>query len=354
MMKSTRGSEKRSRVLSKIGITTTVPIEILYAAGYQPVDLNNVLVSDPRPERLVTIAERAGFPLSCCSWIKGIYGVLVEKHLDSVICVTTGDCSNTIMLSEVLKHRELKVITFAYPGAPDLLAVETALEGLAETLGTTLEKAERVRNEIKPARELLHKLDHLTWQEGKVSGLENHYWQVSSSDFNQDYEKYRAELKEVIDHARQRQPYPDSFLRLGYIGVPSVFAKDLYKFVEEHGGRVVFNEIQRQFTMPELGSSLAEQYANYTYPYSINGRIKDIRREIKRRKIQGIIHYVQAFCHRGIGDIVFRDEFNLPILTLEGNDNFFLTQHVKTRLEAFLDMLERRPTSGSFIKMATE
>lgn len=47
---------------SKIGITTTVPVEILLAADYQPIDLNNVLVSDPQPEHLVAIAERAGFP----------------------------------------------------------------------------------------------------------------------------------------------------------------------------------------------------------------------------------------------------------------------------------------------------
>jgi hypothetical protein len=30
----------------------------------------------------------------------------------------------------------------------------------------------------------------------------------------------------------------------------------------------------------------------------------------------------------------------LPILTLEGNDDFCLTHHIKTRIEAFLDMLQ--------------
>ena len=45
--------------MNKIGITTTVPIEVLLAAGYQPVDLNNVFITDPNPERLVSIAEKA-------------------------------------------------------------------------------------------------------------------------------------------------------------------------------------------------------------------------------------------------------------------------------------------------------
>jgi benzoyl-CoA reductase/2-hydroxyglutaryl-CoA dehydratase subunit BcrC/BadD/HgdB len=92
--------------------------------------------------------------------------------------------------------------------------------------------------------------------------------------------------------------------------------------------------------MPGSGNSLAEQYSHYTYPYSVYERLKDITTELKRRRVDGVIHYVQAFCHRGIGDIIFRDALKLPILTLEGNDGFFLTQHIKTRIEAFLDMLE--------------
>jgi benzoyl-CoA reductase/2-hydroxyglutaryl-CoA dehydratase subunit BcrC/BadD/HgdB len=51
---------------------------------------------------------------------------------------------------------------------------------------------------------------------------------------------------------------------------------------------------------------------------------------------------VQAFCHRGIGDIVIRDAVDLPLLTLEGNADFYLSGHLKTRLEAFLDMIQRR------------
>jgi len=327
--------------MNKIGITTTVPVEILLAAGYQPVDLNNVFITDPSPERLVNIAERVGFPLNCCSWIKGIYGVCMDYGIDTVLCVTTGDCSNTIMLMEVLKLKGLKVIPFAYPDRPSSQRMQYTLEVLAETLGTTLEAANRVRNELKPCRRLALKLDQLTWKDGVVSGFENHLWLVSTSDFNQDYHEYYQQLQELLTTCRRRQPYPSDSLRLAYIGVPSVYAQDLYHYLESNGARVVFNEIQHQFAMPEPGNSLAEQYSNYTYPYSIYERLKDITTELKRRQVDGVIHYVQAFCHRGIGDIIFRDALKLPILTLEGNNDFFLTHHIKTRIEAFLDMLER-------------
>jgi benzoyl-CoA reductase/2-hydroxyglutaryl-CoA dehydratase subunit BcrC/BadD/HgdB len=131
-------------------------------------------------------------------------------------------------------------------------------------------------------------------------------------------------------------------LRLAYIGVPPVFARDLYHFLERNGARVVFNEIQRQFAMPHECSSLAEQYCKYTYPYSLSQRVDDILPELKERRVDGVIHYVQAFCHRGIGDIVMRENIKLPMLTVEGNTEYNLTQHLKTRLEAFLDVVKRR------------
>jgi len=327
--------------MGKIGITTTVPIEVLMAAGYQAVDLNNVLVSDPNPERLINIAERAGFPLNCCSWIKGIYGVCLDSGLDEVLGVTTGDCSNTVMLLEVLKLKGPNTIAFAYPERPDIPSMQAALEGLAKTLGTTVGAASYIREELKPVRDLALKLDELTWRENTVSGWENHLWLLSTSDFNGDFRKYQRELEDLVTACSRRQPYPPEYLRLAYIGVPPVYARDLYRFLERHKARVVFNEIQRQFAMPEPGDSLAEQYTNYTYPYSIHGRLRDIKTEIHRRQVDGIIHYVQAFCHRGIGDIIFRKELKLPVLTLEGNDEFFLNSHIKTRLEAFLDMVSR-------------
>lgn len=327
--------------MKKIGITTTVPIEILLAAGYQPVDLNNVLINDPSPERLVNIAERAGFPLNCCSWIKGIYGVCMDYGIDNILCVTGGDCSNTTMLMEVLKLKRLNAIPFAYPTQPDPQLMRHALQALAETLGTTLEAATETRAELQPSRDLALRLDELTWKEDLVSGWENHLWLVSASDFNQDHHKYCSQLKELLVQSHQRQPYPPDYLRLAYIGVPAVYARDLYRYIENNHARVVLNEIQRQFAMPNPGDSLAKQYSNYTYPYSISERLKDINTELYRRRVDGVIHYIQAFCHRGIGDIIFRDALDLPVLTLEGNDDFSLTNHVKTRIEAFLDMLQR-------------
>jgi benzoyl-CoA reductase/2-hydroxyglutaryl-CoA dehydratase subunit BcrC/BadD/HgdB len=246
------------------------------------------------------------------------------------------------MLMEVLKLKGFNTIDFAYPTRPAIDDMRRTLEEFASLLGTTLPAAEAVSNQLQSCRRLLRELDELTWRENQAGGGENHLWMVSSSDFNGDYQKFEEDLTALVKEVSQRQPYPSDELRLAYIGVPAVYAREFYRYMERHGARAVFNEIQRQFAMPEPGKSLAEQYTSYTYPYSIQERLADIQPQLKKRHIDGIIHYTQAFCHRGIGDIIFRDTLDLPVLTLEGNDDFSLNNHVKTRIEAFLDMLERK------------
>jgi len=114
---------------------------------------------------------------------------------------------------------------------------------------------------------------------------------------------------------------------------------DLYQYLEERGARVVFNETQRQFTMPYRTVDLVEQYRLYTYPYGIFFRLEDIRREVARRKLDGIIHYAQSFCFRQIEDLIIRNRLELPVLTLEGDVPNRLDARTRMRLDVFLDML---------------
>jgi benzoyl-CoA reductase/2-hydroxyglutaryl-CoA dehydratase subunit BcrC/BadD/HgdB len=120
--------------------------------------------------------------------------------------------------------------------------------------------------------------------------------------------------------------------------VPPIFT-DFYEWIETLGARVVYNEVQRQFTMPFETDDLVEQYARYTYPYDVFGRIEDIAAEVKRRGIVGLIHYTQSFCFRQIQDLIIRKHLDVPILTLEGDFPSKLDARTKVRIESFVEML---------------
>jgi benzoyl-CoA reductase/2-hydroxyglutaryl-CoA dehydratase subunit BcrC/BadD/HgdB len=321
-----------------IGITATLPIEVLYAAGLQPVDLNNLFVTSRNAKQLISRAESTGFAHSTCAWIKGIYAVVLEHGIDTVVAVTGGDCSNTIALGEVLSSRGIKVIPFEYPLTQEREALSTQIEKLVRVFSTSWNRVAEHKLRLDGIRQKLRRLDQLTYVENVVSGLENHLFLVSSSDFNGNPDRFEEDLDRFLLEVQGRKARSENEVRLGYLGVPPIFTQ-FYEFMESLGARVVFNEVQRQFSMPYGLKDITDQYLAYTYPYDMGGRLRDIEEAVRERRLDGLIHYTQTFCYRQIYDILLRENLQVPILTLEGDRPGPLDNRTALRIETFIEML---------------
>lgn len=331
-------------------MTTSIPVEAVFAAGCLPVDLNNVFITDINPSALVAEAEYAGYPRNACGWIKGIYSVAARGDVDAVVAVVEGDCSQTQAMVETLEERGMDVIPFSYPYGRDRDMLRLQIEKLIERLGATWVDTLAWKQRLDEIRRKVRRMDELTWQTGAVSSFENHYYQVNCSDFNRDPDAFEREVDEMLrkvvcaeashEQLRDKKNPVASCdgLRLGYIGVPPIYS-DFYDFIESINARIVLNEVQRQFAMPYDTDDLIEQYAKYTYPYDIFARIADIKREIDRRGIRGLIHYTQSFCFRQIQDLIIRKHIHIPILTIEGDTPMPLDARTKVRIESFVEML---------------
>lgn len=321
-----------------IGITATIPVEIIFAAGLRPVDLNNLFINSDQPKKLVSQAEAAGFSHSICSWIKGIYATVFNNDIKEVIAVTGGDCSNTIALGELLARKGVKVTSFEYPFNRDRKALLDQMEKLRKSVSTTWSKIEAVKARLDRIREKLKRLDQLSYRKNIITGFENHTYLVSSSDFNGDPDEFEKNLDNFLIVAKNREPAKHE-IRLGYLGVPPIFSQ-FYEYIESLNARVVFNEVQRQFSMPFEKKDILDQYLEYTYPYDISGRLRDIEQAIYERKLDGLIHYTQTFCYRQIYDIVLRESLPVPILTLEGDTPGSIDSRTALRIETFVEMLK--------------
>ncbi|MBU3129360.1 2-hydroxyacyl-CoA dehydratase family protein [Clostridium tagluense] len=325
--------------MKKIGLTTTVPVEVLIAAGYTPVDLNNVFITSKDYLKYIDIAERDGFPKSLCTWTKGIYGACLENNITEIVGVVEGDCSNTKALIDVLELKGIKVYPFSFPHSHKTEDVKREINEFMSTFNVTIDEVEVVRKRLNEIRCLAKEIDELTYIHNKATGFENHLHQVCTSDFNGDIDVFEADLKKVICDIKNRKQV-NKKLRLGYIGVPPMTA-DIYEFVEKFDANFVYNEVQREFAFPRADSALDifQQYYDYTYPYDTNFRIKELQKQIHERKLDGIIHYTQAFCYRAVEHIVLKEKLDIPILNIEGDKLNVLDARTKLRLEAFLDML---------------
>ncbi|TCP67274.1 2-hydroxyacyl-CoA dehydratase family protein [Heliophilum fasciatum] len=324
-------------------------MEIVYAAGWVPVDINNRFIGAMKPGEAVEKAEQAGFPRNVCGWIKGLYSTLLEgADIRHVIAVTQGDCSNTHALMETWQVAGIEVIPFAFPYDRDADMLRLQMEKLAQALGASWDDVIFWKKRLDQVRSYAHQLDELTWRTTAVTGEQNHLALIGCSDFDGDPEAYEARLQQQVEKALAVAPpgwenhiVDDGRVRIGYVGVPPI-QSDFYALIEEWNGRIVYNEVQRQFAMPVLGTDLVEQYRAYTYPYSVFFRLEDMQQQIAARRIDGIIHYTQSFCFRQIEDMILRRQIQVPVLTIEGDRPGPVDARTCMRMEAFIDMVGQR------------
>ena len=62
-----------------------------------------------------------------------------------------------------------------------------------------------------------------------------------------DIDEYIKWAKSIIEEAKKRDPRDG--IRIGYVGVPPI-VPEIYGYIQDHGGQVVYNEVQHQFSMP--------------------------------------------------------------------------------------------------------
>ncbi|MGQ9920690.1 MAG: 2-hydroxyacyl-CoA dehydratase family protein [Desulfobacca sp.] len=325
---------------TRVGFTTTIPVEVLLAAGLRPVDLNNIFITAADAYDRVSGAEEEGWPRTVCAWIKGIYTTLQRQpDISTVIVVTQGDCSNTHALMELLQAEGRTLIPFQFPYPRRRGQLQAQIEALTAACGTHSAAVHEVWRGLQPLRAQLVELDRLTWETGQVSCRENFRFLIASSDFNGDPVAFGEELQDFLATARSR-PSRHREVRLGLVGIPPIFT-NLFDYLEELPVQVVFQEIPRQFSMPYRCPDLTAQYLRYTYPYDIFARLADIRAAVNQRRLTGLIHYTQSFCFRQIQDRLLRQQLHLPILTIEGDRPTPLDHRTRLRLEAFVDVLRR-------------
>jgi benzoyl-CoA reductase/2-hydroxyglutaryl-CoA dehydratase subunit BcrC/BadD/HgdB len=303
-----------------------------------PVDLNNLFIGGVDPASVVRKAERAGLPRNCCSWTKGIFEVAVEAGIKRVVGVTGGDCSNTVALMELMEDAGIEVMPFAFPSKPDRTELSREIERLERRLGCEPEATDEQYESLKPVRRNLAEIDRLTWEEGKITGGENYDFLLTASDMDAgNVGNFGERANGFLSEALSREPRPPG-VRLGLMGVPPIFS-GLFDFITDRGADVVYNEIPRQFAVISDAPDVVSAYTEYTYPYGISARLDDVKAEVKRRSISGVINYVQSFCYRHIEDILVKRYLDVPVLTLEGDRPGLLSAQTALRVECFLEML---------------
>jgi benzoyl-CoA reductase/2-hydroxyglutaryl-CoA dehydratase subunit BcrC/BadD/HgdB len=329
--------------MDEVGITTTLPVEVLLAAGLRPVDLNNRFITCERAAARVELAERRGFPRGVCAWVKGIYATVHEEGIRTVVGVTQGDCSLTHALLELLQDDGVEVFRFEFPYDRDASELAREIGRLESRFGVTRSQTEEARAALSDVRGDLRRIDELMSRPmPRGFAREAHAVILSGSDLGGgDPNGFSAEARRFLEaHEGEAASEDVGGPRLALAGVPPI-VDDLFEHVERAGARICLGEMAREFAMLRPGSaSVVEQYRAYTYPYGVFYRAEQLAAAVRRRGIAGVIHYVQTFCYRSVQDRILRDRVGVPVLTLECDRPGALDERSVSRIEAFVEMLE--------------
>jgi benzoyl-CoA reductase/2-hydroxyglutaryl-CoA dehydratase subunit BcrC/BadD/HgdB len=324
----------------EIGITTTVPVEVLVAAGFRPTDLNNRFISSPRAAERVALAERRGFPRSICAWVKGIYGTVVEEGVRTVLGVAEGDCSLTHALLEVLETEGVRVMRFDFPYDRSEGALDREIARLEAELGVTRAASEEARERLIPLRRKLAEVDEALAGGDLAPGMAEraHGILLSASDLaGGEPDALLGRAGSFVAEAKARRGRPAA-VRLALAGVPPI-SSGIFDLVERAGARIVLSEMPREFAMVRASGTLLEQYLAYSYPYDVFHRLRALSAVCRERRANGVIHYVQSFCFRGVHDRLMRERLGLPVLLVECDRPGVLDARETTRIETFIETL---------------
>lgn len=319
-----------------IGFTAPIPLEILVAAGRQPVDLNQLFLNSDNQAELIEEAELAGFHPHASPWIKGLYGTILRHGIRDVIAVTTGHAEIRELIA-ILELHGVRVIPFSYPfdRSGESLALE--IKKLARYFGASPVVINQARRQLNQIRAKVHAIDRLNWKENRVNSRDSFSFQLATADMKGDPVSFEQELDHFLSR-RSNAPRQGQKLRLACLGnIP--LCSNLFETIEELDARVVFNEAARQISMPAEVDSLVEQYLNFTLPYDIATRLKSCEEELSQRDVDGLIFISQCGTSGQIEEIFLRQRFKQPLLALPDLRPGELDGGNRLKLESFIGML---------------
>jgi len=347
----------KSRGKRVIGWTCTyTPEEVIYAAEALPImvlgDLGGTKLAD------------AYLPSNSCSFARSCFNAALRGDYDYLDgFVESNSCDNRGKIFDMWTH---------YTRIPNIYFVNTPhtntnkaheffyeevvklKEWLQKTFGVSisdqaLKKAIEVYN---TNRLLLKKVYDLRMKDPPlISGAEA--LDISLSSTVTPKEEHNKLLNHLLNEVLSRSDQPKEGVRLLVTG--SVMDNtELIKTIEAVGGSVVADDWctgSRYFWNPvDAGGdplrAIARRYLDKipsSFMYSHEERFKHVKEMTKRYDVEAAIIFVLKFCDTHMFDApMLRDELktlDLPVLYLEWEHSLSGLAGLKTRIEAFIEMV---------------
>jgi benzoyl-CoA reductase subunit C len=344
--------------MEKVGyFCSYVPPEIIHAFGKIPV---RVLPSTTR----ATEAE-AFLPRNFCSLVKVTLASFLGGGSDLEAVIHSDSCDALRRLSDIWRHyvdvEALHLLDL--PRNDSSLSCDyfqhsllRLVEALEDRYGTEL-TAEDLGNSIgcyNEQRSLVGELD-LRWRDGRVSTTR--YYDLRHDSLTQDPALVNARLRKEMDDGLSQEHLAVSGPRVMLVG-SLLTHSELVETVERYGSRVVAEDScsigREQAAEIEAAEDLDAMLGNLATAYLLkppcprmrdfSGRMAYLSQLVAQHEVDGVVASLYKFCDLFMSEYpVLREtmqKLGVPTLLLEDEGEATLSGQHRTRLEAFLEVLQ--------------
>jgi len=342
---------------------TYVPEEIIYAAGIMPIRLTG-------DSRELDLEEANAYMyINTCSHVRSCLELVLRKQYDFLDGFVSGTtCDSSRRLTDVWKYYNftsfvhiLTVPRKMTERAHELYRREVQdfkrrLEEFfdVEITPQALRQAIKVYNR---SRELLHQLYQLRKSDAPpISGAE--VQEVLNAGWSMPKEQFNQLLERLVEEASSGQRAVRGNFRLMLNGSP-LNNPEFTKAIEELGGLVVVDELctgvrywwELVDTDSEIDpvAALSRRYLN-NFPcprmFPPEERFNRVLQLVKDYRVEGVISEIVRYCvHCAHDQPLLRrrlEKQGVPVLELGVEYGMPGTGQIRTRVQAFLELLEGR------------
>jgi len=348
----------KSRNLPVVGWTCTyTPEEVIYAANALPVMVWGSLGE--------TNLADAYMPSNSCSFARSCFNAALRgdyDYLDGFVESTSCDNREKTYDMWVNYSKVLNIYLINTPHTNTEQAhhffyreVVKFKEWMERTFKTQIsdDSLNHAIEEYNENRDLLRKIYDLKSKKPPViSGTE--YLEIALAGLVMPKSEHNALMSRLLGEVEHRSDLPREGLRLLVSG-SVVDNTELVKLIESVGGIVVADDWctgSRYFwNNVDLGShdpleAIARRYLNKvpsSFVYMREERFKHVKKLAKRFDVDGVVMFVIKYCDTHMFDApLLRDELRamgLPVLHLEWEHSMSGFAGLKTRIEAFIEMV---------------
>ena len=340
---------------------TYIPEELIYAAGMLPIRVTG----DSR--ELEMEDANAYLYINTCSFVRSCFQLALEKQYDFLDGFVSGStCDGARRLADVWRHY-LPIPVVYVLSVPrkfterahelyrqEVIELKQRLEGFfqVEITDQALREAIGVYNR---SRELLDKLYGLRKLNAPpISGAE--MLEVLNAGFKMPRDKFNQLLERLLEEASTGDRALEGKFRLMITGSP-LNNPEFIKTIEDLGGLVVVDELcmgTRYWwdlvdANPNLDplEAISRRYLN-NFPcprmFPSEERFNRVLDLVKDFRVQGVVNELIRYCVPYAHDEpLLRERLEhqgIPVLELDVEYGMSGTGQIRTRVQAFLEMLE--------------